>query len=490
MRDHRASRALFVLVYLLSGAAALVYEVVWARLLTLQMGSTVTAVGTVLAAFMGGMAGGALLAGRIAPRLERRQALRGYAALELLIAACALLVPLALAGLRPLLAVAYADGAGGAWFAAVRMLTSLTVLAIPAAAMGATLPLAVRWFVGPTNAPGTAAGGLYAANTLGAALGAAGAGFVLLPGLGLTGAALVAVGLNAASAAGALGLAASGGSADLPAAAAAARPGRRQQTRRARGRPGVRRCRSPQGRRHRRSFRADSPPGVDRPRRAGAVRVRRPHVRSCLDTHPRPHPRPDDLRVQHHAGDLHRRTRRRLGNRRVAGAMARTRGLLAGSHAHPRRPRRVRRTAVHRTVDARHGASDRSARRVVRRDAGPPGDAGGGAAAPDDPRTGRRLSRWRSARPRGERTRSRAMSPSSTRRTPAARSPARCWRASCWCHSSASSRRCSRPELSPPEADACCCWTRARPASRASPARAPRWPPSGSRGPCPTGIPS
>ena len=237
MRDHRASRALFVLVYLLSGAAALVYEVVWARMLTLQMGSTVTAVGTVLAAFMGGMAGGALLAGRIAPGLERRQALRGYAALELLIAACALLVPLALAGLRPLLAVAYADGAGGAWFAAVRMLTSLTVLAMPAAAMGATLPLAVRWFVGPTESPGTAAGGLYAANTLGAALGAAGAGFVLLPGLGLTGAALVAVGLNAASAAGALGLAAAGGYADLPAAAAAARPGRRQRTRRARGRP-------------------------------------------------------------------------------------------------------------------------------------------------------------------------------------------------------------------------------------------------------------
>ena len=59
MRDHRAPRALFVLVYLLSGAAALVYEVVWARLLTLQMGSTVTAVGTVLAAFMGGMARGA-----------------------------------------------------------------------------------------------------------------------------------------------------------------------------------------------------------------------------------------------------------------------------------------------------------------------------------------------------------------------------------------------------------------------------------------------
>lgn len=237
MRHHAASRPLFVLLYLLSGSAALIYEVVWARLLTLHMGSTVAAVGTVLAAFMGGMAGGAMVAGRLAPGFPRRRALRGYAVLEVLIAACALLVPLALGGLRPLLAVAYADGAGGAWFASVRLLTSLTVLAIPAAAMGATLPLAVRWFVGPTEHPGTQAGALYAANTLGAALGAACAGFVLLPGLGLTGAALVAVGLNGASAAGALGLAAFGSDADIPAGAATANAtGQRHPARRTRGR--------------------------------------------------------------------------------------------------------------------------------------------------------------------------------------------------------------------------------------------------------------
>ena len=228
MRDHRTSRALFVLVYLLSGAAALIYEVVWARLLTLHMGSTVTAVGTVLAAFMGGMAGGAMLAGRVAPGLDRRQALRLYAALEAAIAAGAVLVPLAFAAFRPLLALAYADG-GSVWFGPIRVLTSLTVLAAPAAAMGATLPFAVRWFVGPTAHPGREAGALYAANTLGAALGAAGAGFVLLPWLGLTGAALFAVTLNAASAAGALGLAAFGSDAAIPAGAAMTAPRQRQR---------------------------------------------------------------------------------------------------------------------------------------------------------------------------------------------------------------------------------------------------------------------
>ena len=236
MRGHRTSRALFVLVYLLSGAAALIYEVVWARLLTLHMGSTVTAVGTVLAAFMGGMAGGAMLAGRVAPGLDRRQALRSYAALEAAIAAGAVLVPLAFAAFRPLLALAYADG-GSVWFGPIRILTSLTVLAAPAAAMGATLPFAVRWFVGPTAHPGREAGALYAANTLGAALGAAGAGFVLLPWLGLTGAALFAVTLNAASAAGALGLAAFGSDAAIPAGSAMTTPRQRQKpSRRTRGR--------------------------------------------------------------------------------------------------------------------------------------------------------------------------------------------------------------------------------------------------------------
>src|SRR2546422_2458546 len=57
-------RRLFVLLYACSGAAALVYEVVWTRLLTLQLGHTVAAASTVLAAFMGGLAIGAWIAGR------------------------------------------------------------------------------------------------------------------------------------------------------------------------------------------------------------------------------------------------------------------------------------------------------------------------------------------------------------------------------------------------------------------------------------------
>ena len=204
---HPRARHLFLLIYFLSGAAALVYEVVWSRLLVLHMGHTVAAIGTVLAAFMGGLAGGAALGGRFAHGLSRRRALRLYALLECAIAACALLVPVALTGLQPLLAAAYADGAGGAWFGLTRLLSSLTVLLAPTVAMGATFPLAVRWFAGRAEDAGTETGALYALNTLGAALGAGLTGFVLLPWLGLRGATLIGVVVNVAAGAGALGLA-------------------------------------------------------------------------------------------------------------------------------------------------------------------------------------------------------------------------------------------------------------------------------------------
>src|SRR5215212_7848695 len=96
-------RRVVILLYAASGAAALVYEVTWTRLLTLQLGHTVAAASTVLAAFMGGLALGAWIAGSFESRRAgdaaqdtRRTALRAYALLEVGAAAAALLLPLAL----------------------------------------------------------------------------------------------------------------------------------------------------------------------------------------------------------------------------------------------------------------------------------------------------------------------------------------------------------------------------------------------------------
>src|SRR5213594_3920028 len=136
----RSDQRVFVALYAASGAAALVYEVAWTRLLTLQMGHTVAAASTVLAAFMGGLALGAWIAGR------RGGGLGAYATLELLIALDALALPALLAACGPALAWAYADGTAPARFATVRVALSLALVLIPAAAMGATFPIAARWF--------------------------------------------------------------------------------------------------------------------------------------------------------------------------------------------------------------------------------------------------------------------------------------------------------------------------------------------------------
>jgi spermidine synthase len=215
------ARRVFLVVYCLSGATALLYQVAWSRLLTLYMGHTVAAVGTVLAAFMGGLAVGAAVAGRVAPRLSRQRALAWYAQLEVLIGLCAFVLPFGLSALQPLLRVAYADGSGS-WFGLVRVLSSLLLIGAPAAAMGATFPLAVHWLVGHAPRAARDAGVLYAVNTLGAAFGAAATGFVLLPALGLRLTTLVGVTINIVAAAVSFRL-----SASVP-ASSVAKPGPRK----------------------------------------------------------------------------------------------------------------------------------------------------------------------------------------------------------------------------------------------------------------------
>lgn len=190
----------FWLVYGASGVAALIYEVTWTRLLTLQMGQGIAAASTVLAAFMGGLAVGAAVGGRVGGRLSPSGALRTYAALELAVAALALLLPFELELLRPLFARTYADGESSLVFPLVRVAASLCLLAVPATAMGATFPVASRWMVLSAARAANDAGRLYAVNTLGAALGAVLAGFVLLPSLGIHRTIGVAVALNLAAA--------------------------------------------------------------------------------------------------------------------------------------------------------------------------------------------------------------------------------------------------------------------------------------------------
>jgi spermidine synthase len=193
-----------------------VYQVAWVRLFTLTLGHTVAASSTVLAAFMGGLAFGAWIAGRLSAEPARN--LKIYAALELLIATAAVALPVILSAFEPLIASAYADGTNPVGFAFVRVAVSLGLLGMPAAAMGATYPVAVAWLASVERGqsqetrvrPALDAGALYVTNTAGAAAGAIAAGFWLIPLLGIRGTTWVGVSLNIAAGGGALWLARAG----------------------------------------------------------------------------------------------------------------------------------------------------------------------------------------------------------------------------------------------------------------------------------------
>lgn len=167
----------------------------WTRLLSLRLGHTTAAASTVVAAFMGGLALGAALAGWAAPRLAPRRALQLYAFIECLVVLIALTLPLQLDALTPVLRGAYHDGDGGALFTAMPIATAFGVLLPPALALGASFPLAARWREASQAGPGP----LYAVNTCGAAGGAAGAGFMLLPMLGLRGSTFFGMALTLAA---------------------------------------------------------------------------------------------------------------------------------------------------------------------------------------------------------------------------------------------------------------------------------------------------
>ena len=149
-------RRIFITCYFASGAAALVYQVAWTRLFLLQLGHTTAASSTVLAAFMGGMAAGAWVGGNVRSDSGRRL-LKLYAAIELFIGVVAVVLPGALRALVPALAWAYADGTAPTFFAMLRVAISLFLVGVPAAAMGATFPIAVAWLAAcGAHAPGIA----------------------------------------------------------------------------------------------------------------------------------------------------------------------------------------------------------------------------------------------------------------------------------------------------------------------------------------------
>ena len=182
--DSVALFLLFLGMFFFSGASALVYEVVWTRLLALIFGVTLHAISAVLASFMGGMALGSFLVGRLADRVKRP--LIFYGLMEIGIGVTAMASLYAIRLINPLYVQLYHASGDSEWFvSALRFMAACAVMLVPTALMGATLPFMVRASLLHLSKVGENISLLYALNTAGAATGALLAGWVLIGALGL-----------------------------------------------------------------------------------------------------------------------------------------------------------------------------------------------------------------------------------------------------------------------------------------------------------------
>jgi spermidine synthase len=163
-----------LLLFVGSGCAALIYEVVWLQLLQLSIGSSAVSVAILLGIFMGGMCVGSLL---LPKYLDPRQhPLRVYAYLELGIGACGLIVLF----LVPAIGNLYTSIAGsGQVSLLLRAIVASICLLPPTLLMGATLPAIARW-VETTPRGVSWLGFFYGGNLVGAVAGSLLAGFYLL----------------------------------------------------------------------------------------------------------------------------------------------------------------------------------------------------------------------------------------------------------------------------------------------------------------------
>lgn len=193
----KSSRRTVLFLFFASGVSGLVYEVVWARLLTAVFGNTVFAVAAVLAAFMGGLALGSFLAGRLIDR--RADPLRVFGLLEIVLGPTAFYLTVLLTEISPFYVWLHRSLEGHpALVSLVRYAMSFCLLVIPATLMGATLPVLSRFVARRESAIGLDLGSLYALNTLGAAAGCYAAGFVLIGSVGVRASVWLAAALNVA----------------------------------------------------------------------------------------------------------------------------------------------------------------------------------------------------------------------------------------------------------------------------------------------------
>ncbi len=176
---------LLLILFFGSGVCALVYQVMWLRLLALVFGVTVYAASTVLAGFMAGLGIGSYAAGRLATCITRPLAAFGIA--EVLVGITAFASPVVLDSLTKVWVALHPSLPDSvAVITIIRFVVAFLVLIVPTSLMGATLPLVIKSAVAREARIGGRIGLLYAVNTTGAIIGALVAGFYLISEVGVS----------------------------------------------------------------------------------------------------------------------------------------------------------------------------------------------------------------------------------------------------------------------------------------------------------------
>jgi spermidine synthase len=193
--------ALVPVLFMASGAAGLIYQVVWTQDLVLVFGDTTQAVVTTVTAFLAGLGVGALVGARVGARLRR--ALAVYGLLEIGVGCLALLMPVLFDVVATLFRSAYIS-LPAAEVALIRFGLAFLALIPVTLLMGMSLPVLTRHLVRTDPDIGERIARLYGLNTLGAVLGSVASGYFLIELLGLRATTFVAVALNLCAGCGAV----------------------------------------------------------------------------------------------------------------------------------------------------------------------------------------------------------------------------------------------------------------------------------------------
>lgn len=190
----RHLKAVLFALFAVTGFSALTLQVVWQRVISMHAGVDLFSFTTVVSAFLGGLGIGSLAGGALADRLGPRRSLLAFACSNAGIGIFAWLsIRLFYDGYRAM--VPNVSGTLGAF------LFHFALLLVPTVLMGLSLPLVSRGIVDRAQDAGPLVGRLYAVNTLGAGMGAAVSGWLLLGNFGFRGSVRIAGTLNLLAAA-------------------------------------------------------------------------------------------------------------------------------------------------------------------------------------------------------------------------------------------------------------------------------------------------